>query len=64
MTSVTNDCRECKRPFAEKSPQRPSFPLAMAADGEQVRIVNIVDASNIERNLYLTTHLLEMRPPC
>jgi ferrous iron transport protein B len=26
-------------------------------------IVNIVDASNIERNLYLTTQLLEMRPP-
>lgn len=26
-------------------------------------IVNIVDASNIERNLYLTTHLLEMKVP-
>ncbi|MCF7849983.1 MAG: 50S ribosome-binding GTPase, partial [Kiritimatiellales bacterium] len=26
-------------------------------------VVNIVDASNIERNLYLTTQLLEMRVP-
>ena len=26
-------------------------------------IVNIVDASNIERNLYLTSQLLEMRVP-
>jgi len=31
--------------------------------GEADLIVNIVDASNIERNLYLTTLLLEMRPP-
>ncbi|BBO70020.1 ferrous iron transport protein B [Desulfosarcina alkanivorans] len=31
--------------------------------GEADLIVNIVDASNIERNLYLTTQLLEMRPP-
>ncbi len=31
--------------------------------GEADLIVNIVDASNIERNLYLTTQLLEMRAP-
>ncbi len=31
--------------------------------GEADLIVNIVDASNIERNLYLTTHLLEMNIP-
>jgi ferrous iron transport protein B len=31
--------------------------------GEADLIVNIVDASNIERNLYLTTQLLEMRVP-
>ncbi len=31
--------------------------------GEANLIVNIVDASNIERNLYLTTQLLEMRVP-
>ncbi|OBS08523.1 Fe(2+) transporter permease subunit FeoB [Acidihalobacter prosperus] len=31
--------------------------------GEPDLIVNIVDASNLERNLYLTTQLLEMRLP-
>ncbi|HIQ37556.1 MAG TPA: Fe(2+) transporter permease subunit FeoB, partial [Desulfocapsa sulfexigens] len=31
--------------------------------GEADLIVNIVDGSNIERNLYLTTQLLEMRVP-
>jgi ferrous iron transport protein B len=31
--------------------------------GEADLIVNIVDASNIERNLYLTSQLLEMRVP-
>ncbi|MFP4080054.1 MAG: Fe(2+) transporter permease subunit FeoB [Ectothiorhodospira sp.] len=31
--------------------------------GEADLIVNIVDASNLERNLYLTTQLLEMRRP-
>ena len=30
---------------------------------EAALIINIVDASNIERNLYLTTQLLEMRAP-
>jgi len=30
---------------------------------ESALIVNIVDASNLERNLYLTTQLLEMRKP-
>jgi len=31
--------------------------------GEAALIVNIVDASNLERNLYLTAQLLEMRKP-
>jgi ferrous iron transport protein B len=31
--------------------------------GEANVIVNIVDASNLERNLYLTTQILEMRVP-
>jgi len=31
--------------------------------GEAGVVVNIVDASNLERNLYLTTQLLEMRVP-
>jgi ferrous iron transport protein B len=31
--------------------------------GEGELLVNIVDASNLERNLYLTTQLLEMRVP-
>ena len=31
--------------------------------GEAGLVVNIVDASNLERNLYLTTQLLEMRVP-
>jgi ferrous iron transport protein B len=31
--------------------------------GEAALILNIVDASNLERNLYLTTQLLEMRRP-
>jgi len=31
--------------------------------GQADLIVNIIDASNIERNLYLTTHLLEMHAP-
>ncbi|MFK5926243.1 MAG: Fe(2+) transporter permease subunit FeoB, partial [Desulfuromusa sp.] len=31
--------------------------------GEAHLIINIVDASNLERNLYLTTHLLEMQVP-
>ncbi|AOU97164.1 ferrous iron transport protein B [Acidihalobacter yilgarnensis] len=34
-----------------------------ALAGEANLIVNIVDASNLERNLYLTTQLLEMRLP-
>jgi len=31
--------------------------------GEPELVINIVDATNLERNLYLTTHLLEMRVP-
>ena len=31
--------------------------------GEAGLIINIVDASNLERNLYLTTQLIEMRKP-
>lgn len=31
--------------------------------GEADLVINIVDASNLERNLYLTTQLLEMRVP-
>ena len=31
--------------------------------GEPQLVVNIVDATNLERNLYLTTHLLEMKVP-
>lgn len=31
--------------------------------GEPALVVNIVDGSNLERNLYLTTQLLEMRVP-
>jgi ferrous iron transport protein B len=31
--------------------------------GEPDLVVNIIDASNLERNLYLTTQLLEMRVP-
>jgi len=31
--------------------------------GEPGMVVNIVDAANLERNLYLTTQLLEMRVP-
>ncbi|MGQ9365308.1 Fe(2+) transporter permease subunit FeoB [Azospirillum sp. ST 5-10] len=34
-----------------------------ALSGEADVVVNIVDASNLERNLYLTTQLLEMRVP-
>lgn len=34
-----------------------------ALSGEADLIVNIVDASNLERNLYLTTQLMEMRVP-
>lgn len=33
------------------------------AEGEADLIVNIVDASNLERNLYLTSQLLEMKVP-
>jgi ferrous iron transport protein B len=33
------------------------------ASGEAEVILNIVDASNLERNLYVTTQLLEMRAP-
>ena len=31
--------------------------------GEPDLVVNIVDATNLERNLYLTTHLIEMKVP-
>ena len=31
--------------------------------GEAQAVINIVDASNLERNLYLTTQLIEMRVP-
>lgn len=31
--------------------------------GEPELVINIVDATNLERNLYLTTHLLEMKVP-
>ncbi len=31
--------------------------------GEPELVINIVDATNLERNLYLTTHLLEMKAP-
>lgn len=34
-----------------------------ALSGEANVIINILDASNLERNLYLTTQLLEMRVP-
>lgn len=34
-----------------------------ALSGEARAIINIVDASNLERNLFLTTQLLEMRVP-
>ncbi|MEJ2479610.1 MAG: ferrous iron transport protein B, partial [Acidihalobacter sp.] len=37
--------------------------LDYALSGEADLIVNIVDASNLERNLYLTTQLMEMRVP-
>jgi ferrous iron transport protein B len=36
---------------------------AYVLSGEADLIVNIIDASNIERNLYLTAQLLEMRAP-
>jgi ferrous iron transport protein B len=32
--------------------------------GEADVVINIIDAGNLERNLYLTTQLLEMRVPC
>ncbi len=32
--------------------------------GEADLVINIIDAGNLERNLYLTTQLLEMRIPC
>ncbi len=32
--------------------------------GEADLVVNIVDAANIERNLYLTLQLIEMNVPC
>jgi len=38
------------------------LPLSFLS-GEADLIVNIVDAVNLERNLYLTTHLLEMNVP-
>ena len=31
--------------------------------GEPAMVINIVDATNLERNLYLTTQLLEMQVP-
>ncbi|MFB6275836.1 MAG: FeoB small GTPase domain-containing protein, partial [Halothece sp.] len=31
--------------------------------GEADLVINIVDASNLERNLYLTTQIMEMRVP-
>jgi len=34
-----------------------------AVSGQSDLIINIIDASNIERNLYLTTQLLEMKVP-
>ena len=37
--------------------------LDYAVSGEADLLVNIVDASNLERHLYLTTQLLEMRVP-
>ncbi|NML74352.1 Fe(2+) transporter permease subunit FeoB [Rhizobium sp. S-51] len=37
--------------------------LDFAVSGEADVLVNIVDASNLERHLYLTTQLLEMRVP-
>ena len=33
-------------------------------DNKPKAIINIVDATNIERNLYLTMQLLEMDIPC
>jgi len=33
------------------------------ADPRWTFIVNVLDASNLERNLYLTTQLLELRRP-
>ena len=40
-----------------------SFLLAPLPPGQLRLVVNIVDASNLERNLYLTAQLLEMRVP-
>ncbi len=39
------------------------FLLSALGSGQLRLVVNIVDASNLERNLYLTTQLLEMRVP-
>ena len=39
--------------------RHPDFILNQKPDG----IINIVDATNIERNLYLTLQLLELRVP-
>jgi ferrous iron transport protein B len=40
-----------------------SFLLSGLPSGQLRLVVNIVDASNLERNLYLTAQLLEMRVP-
>ncbi len=47
------------RPFSQEEIVSRDFILNGHADG----IINIVDATNIERNLYLTLQLLELRVP-
>ena len=47
------------RPYTNEEIVTRSFILQQKPDG----IINIVDATNIERNLYLTLQLLEMRIP-
>ena len=47
------------RPYTNEEIVTRSFILQQKPDG----IINIVDATNIERNLYLTLQLLEMRMP-
>ena len=44
-------------------PSTSSIARDYTLSGEADLIVNIVDASNLERNLYLTLQLLEMRKP-
>ena len=47
------------RPYTQEEIVTRDFILNQKPDG----IINIVDATNIERNLYLTLQLLELRVP-